>query len=330
MAQVQLDDYGEAMHFSPDGRMLICAHTKRDISLWRVTGDLEHFYSFSSGLKRLYSTALSQDGTRLATVGEGPLRVWQLFSQTREAVLELERKFADGYLSAAVFSPDGTRVLAAGTAETLYVVGLQTNTLDQDTGLGIDEDADDGFWLRERTSSLVFHPDGKTLLATSSSQGGSAALFCELRFDRESYFLSERTDLTIRLPADVLLPATFSRDGRFFAFSDWDLHLYQFPSQQRLASFQTNGKQCLGPLPDRGSANVEAVWSNALFTPDGQTLICGSPSGTIFLWDVPSGGLRQALTGHNGGVLALALDLTGTRLASSGQDKTLRLWQIPG
>ncbi|WP_223653928.1 WD40 repeat domain-containing protein [Hymenobacter psoromatis] len=34
------------------------------------------------------------------------------------------------------------------------------------------------------------------------------------------------------------------------------------------------------------------------------------------------------MTGHNGGVLALALDPTGTRLASSGHDKTLRLWQI--
>ncbi|MGI4791473.1 MAG: WD40 repeat domain-containing protein [Janthinobacterium lividum] len=328
MIQALLDDYIETLHFSPDGTTLICAQTNRDISVWGTAEGLEQSYAFSTGLKRLYGTALSSDGTHLAAAGEGPLRAWKLALEGQENVLELEQGFSDDYLASAVFSPDGTRLLAAGNSEELHVVNLGSTSIEQDNGPGTDEDAEEGFWLRERTSSLVFHPNKQTLMATSSSQGGSAVLFCDLHFDQKGYFLTERNDLTVKLPADVLSPAAFSPDGRFFAFADWDMHLYQFPSRQRVVSFDIQGKQRMGALPDRGSANVNAFWSNALFTPDGRTLIGGSPGGQIFLWDVPTGALRQTLTGHTDGILALAMNSSGTRLASSGRDKTLRLWQI--
>jgi len=329
---VALEDHIETLRFLPDGGTLVGGQTRNDVSLWRVSdGHMERQSSFPSGLKRLYDIALSPDGARLATAGMAaagrePLHTWRLPGGEKEKGYA----FPDGYLLAAAFSSDGTRLLAGGSREVLYVVNLGTGAVEFAAGEDSDEEDSDeeDFWgLGERNTSIVCHPDGRTVLITACYQGGSQVVFCEI--DPVRVTLTPRHDLTVRLPADVLSPAAFSPDGHWFAFADWDLHLYRFPSQERLFSFETQGGRLPGPPPDRGSEVVKAFWSNALWTPDGGTLVCGSPTGSIFLWDVPSGALRQTLTGHDGGVLGLALDPTGTLLASSGYDKTLRLWQMP-
>ena len=224
------------------------------------------------------------------------------------------------YVSAA-FSPDGARLLAAGSHEVLHVVSLHTGEIEPVREY---DDEDEHHWgPGERNTSLVYHPDGKTVLITACFQAGTQIVFCEL-----DTALTPRSDLAIRLPADEMMGAAFSPDGHFFACADWDLHLYQFPSQERVCYFDTFGKRHTGAPPDRGGKNVEQFWTDALFTPDGKTLICGSPTGAIYFWDTPSGGLRRTLTGHDGGVLSLALNPAGTHLVSSGLDKTLRLWQV--
>lgn len=337
LQRMELAGHPHALRFSPDGRLLVGIRVSGSVTLWRLDeNQLVEQASFSSRLKRLYGLALSPDGTRLATVGEsaltrehgrGRLDIWRL----PDGYKERQFSFADSYLQSVVFSPDGNRVLAAGAWEKLHVVNLPADRLEfaAEPRDWEDDDNERCWSLGERNSSLVYHPDGRTVAITACYQGGSRVVFCELDAERET--LTPRFDLEIRLPADELSGAAFSPDGRWLAFADWDLHLYAFPSQERIASFERQGIQRPGPLPDRGSAVVGVVregWSNALFTPDGQTLICGAPSGVIFLWDVPSGEIRRALTGHDGGIMALALNPAGTRLVSSGYDKTLRLWRI--
>ena len=322
---VILDDYIETLHFTPDGTTLVSALMHNEVRLWYVSGQqLVPQRSFPSGLKRLYNIALSPDGTQLAAVGEAqagqkPLTVWKLPSGKKEA----EFSFPDSYLLSAAFSSDGTRLLAAGSREMLYVVHLPTGKIEFAAG---EEplDEEEAFWgLGERNTSIVYHPDGITILVTACGQGGSGVVFCEL--DTRRGTLTPRKDLTMPLVYDVLMPAAFSPNGRFFAFADWNVKVYSFPEQALIAVFGPAGQRLPEPT---GDPVVRRVWSNTLFTPDGQTLLCGSPTGAIFLWDVPSGNLRQTLTGHEGSVLWLALDPTGTGLASSGHDKTLRLWQI--
>src|SRR5579859_7282671 len=64
------------------------------------------------------------------------------------------------------------------------------------------------------------------------------------------------------------------------------------------------------------------------YNPDGRTLISGSESGEIHVWDMTAGNLLRSLQGHSGGVLALACAPDGRTVVSGGSDGTVRVWDV--
>ncbi|MFT3801611.1 MAG: hypothetical protein QM766_10365 [Burkholderiaceae bacterium] len=78
------------------------------------------------------------------------------------------------------------------------------------------------------------------------------------------------------------------------------------------------------------------IWSIA-FDPQGRRLASASQDGTIRLWRIGAasgaGGraieaIDPPLTGHDGGVNTVAFDPEGERLASGGDDGTVRVWNV--
>ena len=64
------------------------------------------------------------------------------------------------------------------------------------------------------------------------------------------------------------------------------------------------------------------------YSPDGKHLASGSADGTTKIWDVATGKLLHALTGHTDVDESVAYSPDGKHLASGGCDGTIRFWDV--
>ena len=71
--------------------------------------------------------------------------------------------------------------------------------------------------------------------------------------------------------------------------------------------------------------------SKVMFSPDGQILASAGSSfdGTIWLWDMPKGGVKRAvLEGHTEAIYGIAFSPNGELLASGSRDNSVRVWDV--
>ena len=71
--------------------------------------------------------------------------------------------------------------------------------------------------------------------------------------------------------------------------------------------------------------------SRVMFSPDGQILASAGSSfdGTIWLWDMPMGGVKRAvLEDHTEAIYGIAFSPNGELLASGSRDNSVRVWDV--
>jgi WD40 repeat protein len=66
------------------------------------------------------------------------------------------------------------------------------------------------------------------------------------------------------------------------------------------------------------------------FVPHSHLLVVGGHSGFLALVDVQRGTVTTRLTGHRGAIYAPSLSADGRLLATASDDRTVRLWTLPG
>ena len=64
-------------------------------------------------------------------------------------------------------------------------------------------------------------------------------------------------------------------------------------------------------------------------SPDGRLLAATGENGTVVLFDVQSGAVRQRLEGHSGDVRDVVMQPQGAWLASAGDDRKIIRWSLP-
>ncbi len=229
------------------------------------------------------------------------------------------------------YSSDGQRILIG----TMYG---GADLLDAQTGQRVGEFSGSG-------QTAVFSPDGQQVLTFQSNivQLWDAATGQKTRafpnadglFDAgvalssagryllgvSAQHVARLWDVTTGQPVSVfdvgdrVRRVTLSPDGRYAMIA------YIGVTGGRLWDTQTGQPvQAFGSPADMGGG--------VAFSPDGKTVLAGSPDHTVRLWDVITGSEVQRFSGHSDAVTSVAFSPDGTRIAAGGMDHQVLVWDV--
>jgi RNA polymerase sigma factor (sigma-70 family) len=331
--------------FLPDGK-IITSGDDGLIRLWDpATGKELHSWQWTQP-GRIGSMALSADGRLVAVSDHKGTYLRDLVSGK-----EVRRIRSEASFDPLAFSPDG-KLLAGG-------VGYRPGADGKPTFPIVLVDAQTGKELRtllghERAAhSLVFTPDGRTLIAHDSDRhtirfwdpatGKEQRRLQVQQNDRLRTLALSRDGKVLAGAGSRFLPATRAYEAAVWL---WDAvsgkELRQLPGKGDGVSglaFSTDGKLLASRDYEtlrfwdiatgkelRRIEGEEAASAGMAFAPDGKVLATIAWQ-TIRLWDVDTGkqlGKREA---HTGSVSTMAYSPDGKLLASgSSEDATVRVW----
>ncbi|MDP8956606.1 MAG: WD40 repeat domain-containing protein, partial [Actinomycetota bacterium] len=279
--------------WSPDGKRIATASNDSSIRVWDgKTG--RHAFTLFGHTGSATTVDWSPDGARLVTGGsDGTARVWEIAEGSGRELMSLSAEETRSG-TWAVFSPDGTRVMAGDTAITAVKIWDVT----------IDGDAE---WANFPADSLgpvdvAFMPDGRVV---APIERDSLSVW-DVRTRREV--------LTIGLDRDSPRPVIaidVSPDGTLIATArDFSTVAYVWNSRTGEALFELEH-----------SNEISAVdWSG-----DGTHLVTSSYDGSIRIFDRAGREVRQLREEAGYGVLDARFSSDGRLLATSGfNDGTFR------
>ncbi len=230
----------------------------------------------------------------------------------------------------AVFSPDGTRILAAADENTAQLW-----------------DADGRLLVSLRhpanVNSIAFSSDGSRFF-TASTDGTARLWDAE---GRQIATLSGHTDrvASVAFSPDSARILTASRDetvrlwganGRPLATLSGHTGTVQeavfSPDGRRILTASSDGTARLWDADGRPLATLSGhtdVVASAVWRPDGARILTASSDGTARLWDA-EGRQIATLSGHAGALVGAVWSPDGARILTASSDGTARLWDAEG
>lgn len=325
-----------ALSWSPDSRMIAGNGDDRTVRIWStetgvllttLTGDLEagHDLDWSSDGRRLVS------GSR-----RGGIRVWDVERELRRSLL------VTGRAQSAAWSPDGAEIAVAGVDQK---VGIHTWNIETGMLTPLPESPNWSTaleWNPVENKILSGTINNKPLKLYDLSQGdpvlteieyeGAGAVYPKASWSPDGNWiaLARNTGIEViaypgenRFTLDAATGANrahWSRDSRLIA---------QSAGKNRVRIVDLESRKVIEEIPIPGRQVHWMDWS-----PDDNLLAIAwdsspeIPSYDIGIWDSRTGDWAGILKGHTRKILSVSWSPDGTRLASGGNDETVRIWDM--
>jgi WD40 repeat protein len=323
-----------ATAFSPDGQIIATASRDKTVKLWQRDGTL--IKTLSGHTDGVNSVAFSPDSKFIATASrDQSVKLW-----TREGNLLKTFGAHQDYVWTVVWSPNGEFIATAGRDNLvkLWKVNVselkkcQSNNSIVNANCGsngkIPSASQDKIVKlvtefkghRDKVLGVNFSPDGKII--ASASQDKTVKL----------WKLDGTLLATLSGHTNGVYSVSFSPDCQTLVSSSADntMKLWQLDSKSVLGKGKTSCSNSTMHGGQLGSGVLRTLNSHSnrvnqvSFSPDG-IMATASHDKTVKLWK-EDGTLIQTLKGHTDQVFSVNFSPNGQMIASSGADKTVKLW----
>ena len=291
--------------FSPDGNSVLTFAGDEPVRIW----DIEERTSVPVPFGSVRSAVFSSDGNRILTiVGDSIARIWSVDSG--EWIKDSKDFRVPGLISSAALGPDGARVLTVSGRNTIRIWSAE-----EESEIAVLKIRGDAPYTEGRLP--VLSPDGRRVLIARGLTGS---------YDRDWILQVWHVDRDV--------PATLGADGTSVAAAD--------PSKWRPygLSLSTSNAEPDGTLVSTAYGDLllkEVTQVNmAILSPNGEYIVTVGgfpPAWRNFpprIWDAKTGNELYVLageSGHTGITVRADFSPDGTRIVTTSEDRSVRLWE---
>jgi WD40 repeat protein len=287
-----------ALAFSPDGKMLAVSGN-REILVHTLDGSAPP--RRLPGLSdRILSLAFSKDGGLLVAGGGSPARFGEIqFWDLPDAKLRRSVMLTGDTLFGVSLSPDGTRVAAGCTDNTLRIV-------DTASGKELNKMGAHENWVL----GTVFGVDSKRVVSVGRDRSAKLTDASSGAFQENLNLLRGELAAVARHP---------SRDIVVIGGEDRVAYVYLMdrPKNMKIADDTT----MIRKLERQNGVIAALAWS-----PDGKRIAVAGAASEVNVYDAGTGARVAACTGHSAGIYSVAFSPDSATLATGGFDGTVRLY----